>query len=288
MQIGVTFPQTEIGADPIVIRDYAQAAEALGYHHLVAFDHVLGGDPTKHPDLHYTHSHMFHEPFVLFGYLAALTHLELVSAVIILPQRQTVLVAKQAAEVDVLTGGKLRLGIGVGWNTLEYEALGMDFRTRGSVSEEQIEVMRLLWSQELISYQGKYHTINNAGLNPLPVHHSIPIWIGGRADVLLRRVARLGDGWFPQGRPDDQMREILERLRGYIREAGRDPSSVGIEARVNASDGDPDEWRRQTKAWQDLGATHIAINTMNAGLTSPDQHIEAIRRYKEVVTDIAS
>jgi alkanesulfonate monooxygenase SsuD/methylene tetrahydromethanopterin reductase-like flavin-dependent oxidoreductase (luciferase family) len=149
-------------------------------------------------------------------------------------------------------------------------------------------VMRLLWSQEIISYQGKYHTIYDAGLNPLPVRRSIPIWMGGRADVLLRRTACLGDGWFPQGKPDDQMRETLERLRGYIREAGRDLSSVGIEARVNASDGDPVEWLRQTKAWQTLGATHIAISTMNADFTTPDQHIEAIRRYKEVSSSIAS
>jgi probable F420-dependent oxidoreductase len=288
MQIGVIFPQTEIGADPIAIRDYVQTVEALGYHHLVAFDHVLGGDPTKHSGLRYTSSHMFHEPFVLFGYLAALTRLELASAVIILPQRQTALVAKQAAEVDVLTGGKLRLGIGVGWNSVEYEALGMDFHARGRVIEEQIEVMRLLWSQEIISYQGKYHTINHAGLNPLPTRRSIPIWMGGRADILLRRTARLADGWFPQDKPDNQMRETLERLRGYIREAGRDVSSVGIEARVNASDGNPDEWHRQTQAWQALGATHIAINTMNAGFASLDQHIEAIRRYKEVSGSIAS
>ena len=285
MHIGVIFPQTEIGTDPIVIRDYAQAAEALGYHHLVAFDHVLGGDPTKHSGLRYTYSHMFHEPFVLFGYLAALTRLELVSAVIVLPQRQTALVAKQATEVDILTGGKLRLGIGVGWNSVEYEALGMDFHTRGRVIEEQIEVMRLLWSQEIISYKGNYHTINDAGLNPLPVHRSIPIWTGGSADILLRRTARLGDGWFPQGRPSSQMRETIERLHSYIREAGRDPSSVGIEARVEASDDDPDEWHHQTKAWQALGATHIAINTMKAGFTSPDQHIAAIRRYKEVVSN---
>lgn len=286
MQIGVIFPQTEISADPIVIRDYAQATEALGYQHLVAFDHVLGGDPTKHSGLRYTYSHTFHEPFILFGYLAALTRLELASAVIILPQRQTALVAKQATEVDILTGGNLRLGIGVGWNSVEYEALGMDFHARGSIVEEQIEVLRLLWSQELITYHGKYHTINDAGLNPLPVRRSIPIWTGGRADVLLRRTARLADGWFPQGKPDDQMRETLERLRGYIKEAGRDPSSVGIEARVNASDGRPDEWLRQTKAWQALGATHIAINTMNAGFTSPDQHIEAIRLYKEICNNI--
>src|SRR5207302_10394316 len=181
-----------------------------------------------------TSEDLFHEPFVLFGYLAALTHLELVTGVIILPQRQTVLVAKQVAEVDVLSGGKLRLGIGVGWNPVEYEALGMNFHTRGRVVEEQIEVLRLLWSQEIVSYKGQFHTITEAGLNPLPVRRSIPIWVGGRADAALRRAARLADGWFPQGRPDEHMHENVERLRGYVREAGRSPDAVGIEARGNA------------------------------------------------------
>jgi probable F420-dependent oxidoreductase len=285
MQIGVTFPQNEIGADPLVIRDYAQAAEGLGYSHLVAFDHVLGADPTNRPGWRgYTQRDMFHEPFVLFGYLAALTHLELVPAVIILPQRQTALVAKQAAEVDILTGGKLRLGVGVGWNPVEYEALGMDFHTRGRVIEEQIEVMRLLWSQEVVSYKGRYHTIIEAGLNPLPTRRSIPVWLGGSADTLLRRAARLGDGWFPQGYPDDQMGETLERLRGYTREAGRDPAALGIEARLTIRDTGLDEWVRQTEAWQKLGATHISINTMGAGFKSPDEHIDAIRRYKEAIS----
>jgi len=284
MQVGVTFPQNEIGADPIVIRDYAQAVEGLGYSHLVVFDHVLGADTTNRPGWKgYTYRDMFHEPFVLFGYLAALTHLELVPAVIILPQRQTALVAKQAAEVDILTGGKLRLGIGVGWNPVEYEALGTDFHTRGRMIEEQIEVIRLLWSQETISYKGQFHTITEAGLNPLPIRHSIPIWMGGIADVLLRRTARMGDGWFPQGPPDDHMLEDIERLRRYIREAGRDPGSVGIEARMNAREGDLDEWVRQTEGWRDMGATHISINTMGAGFKSPDEHLEAIRRYKEAI-----
>ena len=284
MQLGVTFPQTEIGADPAAVRDYAQAVEQLGYGHVVVFDHVLGADPTHRPGWQgYTHRQMFHEPFVLFGYLAALTKLEMVPAVIILPQRQTALVAKQAAEVDVLSGGKLRLGVGVGWNPVEYEALGMNFHTRGRVVEEQIEVMRLLWSQEVITYKGRVHTITEAGLNPLPVRRSIPVWLGGRTDALLRRVARLGNGWFPQGLPDEQMRETLDLLRGYIREAGRDPAAVGIEARMNANSGDLDEWVRQTEAWRTLGATHISINTMGAGYTSLNEHIEAIRRYKEAV-----
>ena len=285
MQIGVTFPQNEIGADPALIRDYAQAAEGMGYSHLVAFDHVLGADPTNRPGWRgYTQRDMFHEPFVLFGYLAALTRLELVPAVIILPQRQTALVAKQAAEVDILTGGKLRLGVGVGWNPVEYEALGTDFHTRGRVVEEQIEVMRLLWSQEIVSYKGRYHTITEAGLNPLPTNRSIPVWLGGSTDILLRRVARLGDGWFPQGYPNDEMGETLELLRNYTREAGRDPAKLGIEARLTIRDTSLDEWVKQTEAWEKLGATHISINTMGAGFKSPDQHIDAIRRYKEAIS----
>jgi probable F420-dependent oxidoreductase len=284
MQIGVTFPQTEIGADPVVIRDYAQTIEGLGYKHVVVFDHVLGADPTNRSGWRgYTHRDMFHEPFVLFGYLAAFTQLEMVPAVIILPQRQTALVAKQAAEVDILTGGKLRLGVGVGWNPVEYEALGVDFNTRGRMIEEQVEVLRLLWSQDIVSYKGRFHTITEAGLNPLPPGHSIPIWMGGSADVLLRRVARLGDGWFPQGKPDDQMRDAVERLRRYVREAGREPDTVGLEARMNAREGDLDEWVRQTEGWRALGATHISINTMGAGFKSISDHVDAIRRYIEAI-----
>lgn len=286
MQIGVTFPQNEIGADPAGVRDYAQAADELGYKHLLVYDHVVGADPANRPGWQgYTHKTMFHEPFVLFGYLAALTKLELVTGVIILPQRQTALVAKQAAEVDVLTGGKLRLGVGVGWNQVEYQALDKDFRTRGRAVEEQIEVLRLLWSQEVVSYEGKYHTIVEAGLNPLPVHRNIPIWIGGSSDVVLRRTARLGDGWFPLGQPNDAMRTTLERLRGYVQEAGRAPDALGIEARVSASDGTLDDLLRWTDAWRNMGATHISLNTMGAGYKSPSEHIDAIRRYKEAVGD---
>ncbi|GAC1629243.1 MAG: LLM class flavin-dependent oxidoreductase [Ktedonobacteraceae bacterium] len=284
MQIGVTFPQNEIGADPAVLRDYVQTVEGLGYSHLVIYDHVLGADPTNRPGWKgYTQEDMFHEPFVLFGYFAALTTLELVTAVLILPQRQTALVAKQAAEVDVLTGGKLRLGIGVGWNPVEYEALGEDFHTRGRVVEEQIEVLRLLWSREVVSYKGSYHTITEAGLNPLPIHRSIPIWTGGSADMLLRRTARLADGWFPLGSPNAQMRETVERLRNYIKEAGREQSAVGIEARISVADGNLDEWVRQTQTWRELGATHISLSTMNAGFTSLQEHLDALRRYKEAV-----
>lgn len=289
MQIGVTFPQNEIGADPAGVREYVQAVEEAGYKHLVIYDHVLGADPTNRPGWSgYTDKSLFHEPFVLFGYLAAFSKLELATAVTILPQRQTVLVAKQTAEIDVLTGGKFRLGVGVGWNSVEYEGLGMDFSTRGRAVEEQIEVLRLLWSQEVVSYKGKFHTITEAGLNPLPVKRSIPIWTGGSADALLKRTARLADGWFPLGKPDDAMRTTLEKLRQYTKEAGREISAVGVEARVNASDGDIEEQARLTKEWRDLGATHISINTMNAGFKSLSEHIQAVQNYIQAIASLAS
>lgn len=284
MQIGVTFPQNEIGADPAGIRDYVQAVEGQGYRHLVIYDHVLGADTTNRPGWQgYTYKELFHEVFVVLGYIAAISQLELATDVVVLPQRQTALVAKQAAEVDVLSGGKFRLGIGIGWNPVEYEALGKEFRARGSVIEEQIEVLRLLWSQPSVTFKGKYHSITEAGLNPLPVHHSIPIWTGGRADALLRRTARVANGWFPLGRPDEQMRATIERLRTYIKEAGRDISEVGIEAAINVREGDLDEQMRQTEQWRQIGATHITLNTMGAGFRSLDEHLDALRRYKEAI-----
>ncbi len=287
MRIGVTFPQTEIGADPGAIREYAQAAEDLGYAHILAYDHVLGADPAKREGWRgYTHREMFHEPFVLFAYLAAITQrVEFVTGVIILPQRQTALVAKQAAEVDVLSGGRLRLGVGVGWNPVEYEALGMDFRTRGRMIEEQVELLRLLWTQEVVSYQGKWHRVTEAGINPLPVQRPIPLWMGGTADVLLRRTARMADGWFPQMKPDEAGRDAVDRLRRYAAEAGRDPGAIGIEARVSIGSKSEEEWARETEAWRQLGATHVAVNTMSADLRTVEGHIEALRRYREVTRD---
>ena len=285
MQVGVTFPQTEIGADPKAIRDYAQAAEDLGYEHLLAYDHVLGADPSNREGWRgYTHKTMFHEPLTLFSYLAAITErLEFVSGVVVLPQRQTALVAKQAAEVDVLSGGRLRLGVGIGWNAVEYEALGEEFGTRGARIEEQVEVMRLLWIREVVSYEGKYHRIDEAAINPLPVQRPISVWMGARADVGLRRTARVADGWFPLGPPEEKMREALKRLCDYVEEAGRDPESVGIEGRLDVGRVPQEEWIAQTEAWRSLGATHISVNTMNAGLHSPQEHVETIRRYKEVL-----
>jgi probable F420-dependent oxidoreductase len=285
MRVGVVFPQNEIGTDPAVVRDYAQTAESLGYTHLLAYDHVLGADPRERPGWRgYTHESLFHEPFVLFGYLAGLTtRLELVSGVVILPQRQTALVAKQAAAVDVLSSGRLRLGVGVGWNPVEYEALGEDFHTRGRRIEEQVAVLRALWTQELVTFTGRWHHIVAAGINPLPVQRPIPIWMGGGAEDVLRRIARIGDGWFPQLPPTDEARATLERLRAYTAEAGRDPAAVGVEARLSMGSGPEEEWARQAIAWRTLGATHLSVNTMGAGLPSPGAHVEAIRRVKAVL-----
>jgi probable F420-dependent oxidoreductase len=283
MQIGVVFPQTEIGADAAAVRDYVQAAEDLGFAHVLTFDHVLGAEARRYPGWNgpYSHLDMFHEPFVLFGYLAALTRrLELVTGVIILGQRQTALVAKQAAEVDVLAGGRLRLGVGIGWNHVEYEALGTNFHDRGRRSEEQIAVLRALWTQEVVNFKGRWHQITAAGLNPLPVQRPIPIWLGGRAEAVVRRVGRLADGWFPQFPPDQAGEETLNRMRGYARQARRDPATIGIEARINFAEGNPDRWVQESEAWQKLGATHLSVNTMRAGLRSPDDHIKAIRQFK--------
>ena len=284
MKIGVVFPQTEIGADPAAVRDYAQAAEQMGFNHLLAFDHVLGANVESRPGWTgaYRHTDMFHEPFVLFGYLAGITEsIELVSGVIILPQRQTALVAKQAAAVDVLSGGRLRLGVGIGWNDVEYEALAEDFHNRGRRSEEQIEVMRALWTQDLVTLDRRWHKITDAGINPLPVQRPIPIWLGGRAEQVMRRVARMGDGWIPLFPPDDEGRGVVERMRGYVRDAGRSPDDVGIESWFSVGSGGPEEWARFVEKWDEIGATHLSLNTMGAGLDSPDAHIEAIRRYRE-------
>jgi probable F420-dependent oxidoreductase len=287
MRFGVVFPQTEIGTDPAVIRDFAQTAEALGYHHILAYDHVIGANPASRQGWRppYTHKDSFHEPFVLFSYLAGVTKtLEFTTGVIILPQRQTVLVAKQAAALDVLSGGRLRLGIGIGWNPVEYEALGENFKNRGRRSEEQVEVLRQLWTQELVTYEGQWHRITDAGLNPLPIQRPIPIWFGGSDDRALRRLARLGDGWFPLMGPDDTCRAAMDKIGSYAREAGRDPKSIGIESRVTIGQKSPEEWKKEIEAWKNLGATHLAVNTMKAGLPTPTAHIEAIRRVKAVIS----
>jgi len=287
MRVGVVFPQTEIGVDPSVIKDFGQAAEELGFHHILAYDHVVGANPASRPGWRppYTHLDVFHEPFVLFGYLAGLTKkIELVTGIIILPQRQTVLVAKQAAALDVLSGGRLRFGVGIGWNPVEYEALGENFKNRGSRSEEQIQLLRKLWTQELVTFEGRWHKLSDAGINPLPVQRPIPLWFGGADDRALRRLGKLGDGWFPLLGADDKCRAAIEKIRSYAKAAGRDPGEIGIEGRIGFGQGAPETWLKELQAWKDLGATHVSLNTMKAGLTSPSMHIEALRRFKTATT----
>lgn len=283
MHVGVVFPQTEIGNDPAVLKDYAQTVEDLGFHHILAYDHVVGANPASRPGWRppYTYLDPFHEPFVLFAYFAGLTRrIELVTGVLILPQRQTVLVAKQAAAVDVLSGGRLRLGIGIGWNPVEYEALGRDFTNRGRRSEEQIEVLRKLWSEELVTFEGRWHKIVDAGINPLPVRRPIPIWFGGSDDRVLRRIARLGDGWFPLLGPDEKCRAMIDKIRGYAKQFDRDPGAVAVEGRISYGRGDVESWLAELQAWKSLGAAYVCLNTMKAGLASPAAHIDAIRRFQ--------
>jgi probable F420-dependent oxidoreductase len=286
VQLGIVFPQTEIGADPGGVRAFAQAVEEIGYDHLLAYDHVLGADVSNRTDWPgpYTSDHQFHEIFVLFGYLAAITTgLELVAGVLVLPQRQTALVAKQTAAIDIFSGGRLRLGVGLGWNYVEYEALGEDFSNRGRRSEEQIEVLRRLWTEPVVDFEGRWHRISAAGINPLP-SRSIPIWIGGSAEAAIRRAARVADGFFPQRPLDGGWPATMERFRGWAEEAGRDPATIGIEQRIDIAQGTPDDWRAAVDEWRGLGATHVSLTTMRGGLEGPDAHIERAREAFEALS----
>ena len=289
MKIGVVFPQTEIGQDPAMIRDYAQAVEAMGYTHMLAFDSVVGANPDRPGgwDSQFDYRHAFHEPFVLFAFCAAVTRrIELVTGVLILPQRQTALVAKQAAEVDVLSGGRLRLGVGVGWSPVEFEALGENIHNRGKRIEEQLEVMRLLWTRELVTYAGRWHRVPDAGINPLPVQRPIPVWMGGEAEAVLRRAARLADGWITLQtfRPGPAAQDTVDRLLGLVREAGRDPTTFGIEGRVALARVPPEERAKEMAAWRAMrGITHLCVNTMGLGLPGPEEHVRTLERFKQDV-----
>ena len=278
MRVGVVFPQTEIGADVGAVRAYVQRVEELGYRHVLAYDHVLGADPAVHPGWRgpYDLTTTFHEPFVLFGYIAGVvTSLELVTGIIILPQRQTALVAKQAAEVDLLTRGRFRLGVGLGWNAVEYEALGQDFSTRGRRAEEQVELLRRLWTEPSVTIRGRFDRVTGAGLAPLPVQRPIPVWFGAQAGRAYRRVGRLADGWFPQVPPGpklDQARSVVEQAAV---EAGRDPVGLGMEGRASWRD-DPGKLAEHAATWRQAGATHLSVNTMGAGLRTVDDHLRVL------------
>jgi probable F420-dependent oxidoreductase len=279
MRIGVVFPQTELGGDPAAVRAYGQGVEELGFTHILAYDHVVGADPEVHRGWQgpYDIDTTFHEPFVVFGYLAAITSLELVTGVIILPQRQSVLVAKQAAEVDLLTGGRFRLGVGLGWNAVEYEALGEKFTNRGRRSEEQVEVMRKLWSERSVSFTGKYHTVTGAGLAPMPVQRPIPVWFGAASDRAYERAGRLGDGWFPMMDPGPGLDYAREQVQRAATAAGRDAEGLGMEGRASWT-GDRDKVADNIAAWRSVGATHLSVNTMSAGLANVDDHLAVLEQ----------
>jgi probable F420-dependent oxidoreductase len=277
MQIGVVFPQTEIGPDAGAVRAYGQRVEELGFAHVMAYDHVVGADPAVHRGWSgpYDVRTTFHEPMVMFGYLAALTSLELVTGIIILPQRQTALVAKQAAEVDLLSGGRFRLGVGLGWNEVEYEALGQEFRTRGRRIEEQVTLMRRLWTEESVTYAGEFDRVTGAGLAPLPVQRPIPVWFGAQSERAYRRAGRLADGWFPQVRPGPALDEARAVVAASAAEAGRDAAALGMEGQVPWR-GDLDKAAALAVDWERAGATHLSVNTMGAGYADVDAHLTAL------------
>jgi probable F420-dependent oxidoreductase len=278
MKIGVVFPQTELGGDRGAVRAYAEQVQRLGFTHVLAYDHVLGADPAVHPGWSgpYNLESTFHEPFVLFGYLAGFTSLELTTGIIILPQRQTVLVAKQAAEVDLLSGGRLRLGVGLGWNPVEYEALGKTFSDRGSRVGEQVELLRRLWTEPSVTFHGTHEHVTGAGLAPLPVQRPIPVWFGAQSPPAYRRAGRIGDGWFPQVPPGPKLDEARAIVDQAAREAGRDPAALGMEGRVSWGDKGVDTLADHVDRWRRAGATHVSVNTMRAGLATADDHLRVL------------
>jgi probable F420-dependent oxidoreductase len=294
VKFGAIFPTTEIGSDPIAVRDWAQAAEALGYGHVIAYDHVLGAAHSgRTPKLMgpYTERDAFHEPLTLFAYLAGLTRdIELATGVLILPQRQTALVAKQAAEVDLLSRGRLRLGVGSGWNHVEYTALGVPWSRRGERMEEQVELLRRLWGQPLLDYTGKFHRVERAGILPLP-GRPIPIWYGAFAPVALQRAVRTGDGVFFAADPS-RVQPLWENVAGWLREAGRPVDAFGSEASVDFSVG-PDRWARELEIWSAAGGSHLSLRAMDTaaeqmgvkrvGYRGPQDYIDALRKFRDAL-----
>ncbi len=279
MKFGVVYPQTQLGADPVVMRDFLQAAEELGYHHLLVYDHVLGANPARagwQSGRPYTYTDSFNEPFTLFAWMAAQTErIGFMTGVLILPQRQTALVAKQAAQVDLLSGGRFRMGVGIGWNEVEYTSLGMDFRTRGARCEEQIELLRMLWTRDLVNYRGRFDTIDDAGLNPLP-RRPVPIWIGGTADAVLERAARMSDGWVAQSGDPQLHRDHTAKFWAYAEAAGS-ADRVGLHTRLSTQQVPESEWESYVAGWEALGATELAVYPDGEKL---EDYLGVMRRFQ--------
>lgn len=297
MRLGVMIPLHDIGGDPIIVRDFAQAAEGLGYTNLGLADHVLGVNVATRPDWgdRNTSADLFHDPFVCFAYLAGICRptTEFSTQVLILAQRQAVLVAKQAASLDVLCQGRFRLGVGVGWNPVEFVGLNENFRNRGIRSAEQVEVMQKLWADPHVTYKGRWHEIQDAGINPLPVNRRIPVWFGGHVDQTLDRIARLGDGWIMNAYPpgDTALAEFA-RLRAMAEAAGRDPAAIGIEVWTTVGEGTPADWNKEARFWRQAGASHLTLTTTFArrhhrriaGKSLAD-HVAAMERFRDAVKD---
>lgn len=290
VQLGAIFPQTEIDGDARALRGFARGVERAGYAHLLAFDHVLGADPDRPGGWSgpYTHETPFHEPLLLFAHLAACTErLEFVTDVLVLPQRQTVLVAQQAATLAQLARGRLRLGVGVGWNPVEYEALGVDFGRRGRIMEEQVAVLRALWSEDEVAFEGRYHRLHGP-MRPRPAAGTIPIWMGGTAPAVLARIGRLAEGWFPPHGDPEALAPDLARVHEAADAAGRDPRSIGVEVHLPlVARGRPgaavdyEGAAERARRWEESGVSHVAVNTMGAGWSAPEQHGDALERFRD-------
>jgi probable F420-dependent oxidoreductase len=285
VKIGVVFPQGEMQADPRIVTRFAGEIAQLGADHLLFFEHVLGVDPrVSHPNarligptgsMPYDIKSEFYEPMVLFGFLAAITDLELATSVLVAPQRQTALLAKQAATVDILSGGRLRLGIGVGWNSVEYDALGRDFSTRGRIIEEQIPLLRLLWTTQSVTFEGKFHTMNGVGIAPPPLQRPIPIWVGGSAEQALDRAGRLADGWFSQTEvPGEGLKWAVGVMTAAAERSGRHPPAV--EGRIRVVGRGAAQIQREFDGWRSSGATHVALSTVKQELVGMDAHLRAL------------
>ncbi len=282
MLLNAFFPTRDIGGDPAKIRDWAQAAEALGYETIEVADHVFGATARDGWTPLYNETDPFHETFTTLAFLAAVTtRIKLSTGILILPQRQTGLVAKQAAEIDILSAGRLRLGVGVGWNHVEYEALGQDWKTRGARQAEQVQVLRRLFTEPLVTFAGRFHELKEVAIVPPPIQRPIPIWFGGSSEATLKRAARLGDGWMPIMAPDEQAAQKLAALKGHLGEFGRDASSFGLEAWLRMPAPDHEAWATAAQGWRKLGAEMVMLYPTYR-ITSFGDQIETLRRFKEV------
>lgn len=282
MKYGAIFPQYEVSSDIENIRKFMLSVEEMGYDFVLAYDHVLGANPDRDYEWTgpYTYETQFHEVFSLFSYAAAITtQLEFATGILIVPQRQTALVAKQAAQVDLFTNGRFRLGVGVGWNQVELEGLGEDFSTRGRRSAEQVEVLQMLWQNDLVTYEGEFHHLDDVGINPLPIQRPIPVWFGGGADPVLKRMAKLGAGWMPGGMPMDRVKPRLEKLHGFLEDEGRNPADFGIDPFIPLYRIDEADQVAYVEEWQSIGATHASILSMHAGYTTVDEHLDALEKF---------